>query len=180
MIKMVLKGMRRRKKEIRYVSVVTFMAVLFMAAITLFQSIMDNYLYERNIQAYGNWMVSSVGQKLAHPYFSIEAACTTGISLADENGDENGIMMGKVDESFKLVQGDCFYEGRMPENGNEIAMDTVSLAELGYNYDLGQTITIRWVDSSGTVKTKDYELVGTMKCFSRAWETELSPEGSAE
>lgn len=174
MIKMVLKGMRRRKKEIRYVSVVTFMAVLFMAAITLFQSIMDNYLYERNIQAYGNWMVSSVGQKLAHPYFSIEAACTTGISLADENGDENGIMMGKVDESFKLVQGDCFYEGRMPENGNEIAMDTVSLAELGYNYDLGQTITIRWVDSSGTVKTKDYELVGTMKCFSRVWETEGS------
>ena len=40
MIKMVLKGMKRRRKEIRYVSIVTFVAVFFMAGIMLFQNMM--------------------------------------------------------------------------------------------------------------------------------------------
>ena len=169
MIKLVLKGIKQRKKEIRYVVLVTFMAVFFMAAINLYQSIMDNYIYQNNLSAYGEWVVSSVSTQLKHPYFSLESGCTTGINIVDENGVSQNIYMGNADENFELIDGDSLYEGHMPQNDNEIAMDIVSLAQLGYHYELGQMITIRYADEEGNIYSKEYELVGTLKCLAEIW-----------
>lgn len=172
MIELIFKGIKRRKQEIRYVSVVTFAATVFMVGITLFQSVMNNYVFQNNLQIYGDWVVSSVGQRLKHPYFLSESSVYTGISLRDEEGFVNRIYMGKVDENFTQLYDEILFEGRIPEQDNEIAMDIVSLQELGYNYDLDQTISIRYKDSDGNIQTKDYQLVGTLRCFAQIWRTE--------
>ena len=59
-LKLVLKGLKRRKREMRYVSAVTFLSALFISSVILFQNIMDNYLMETNYQNYGDWILSSV------------------------------------------------------------------------------------------------------------------------
>lgn len=171
MLKLIFTGMKRRKKEIRHVSIVTFLAVLFLSAITLFQSITNNYLFQKNLDTYGNWIVSTVGVKLEHPYLQVESSCTTGAELVDEQGNDMFLAMGKADENFDLVDGTNLYEGRMPESKDEITMDTMSLSKLGYSYELGQTIRIHYLDAEENLKTREYKLVGVMKYFGQIWKT---------
>lgn len=169
MLKLVFTGMKRRKKEIRHVSIVTFVSVLFLSAIILFQSTMNNYLFQKNLDTYGNWIVSSVGVRLEHPYLQVESSCTTGAELVDEQGNDMFLAIGKADENFELVDGTNLYEGRMPKNKDEITMDTMSLSNLGYSYELGQTIRIHYVDAEEKLKTREYKLVGVMKDFGQIW-----------
>lgn len=172
MLKLIFKGIKRRKKEIRYVSVVTFAAVLFLTGITLFQGIMNNYVMQKNLDTYGNWIVATINKKLAHPYFKLESDCRVGASFVDaETWIENGIIVGTAAENFDLVDGNNLYEGRMPEADDEIVMDTMSLANLGYSYDLGQKISVHYISAEGLMEEKEYELVGIMKCFAQIWRT---------
>lgn len=173
MIKLIFAGIKRRRKEIRYVSVVTFAAVLFLCGITLFQSIMNKYVVQKNLDTYGNWIVSTIGKNLSHPYFLLDSSCTVGASLMEEETwIENGIMVGIAAEDFDLVDGSNFYEGRMPETENEIVMDTISLAKLGYSYDLGQMVSVNYRTSEGLIAEKEYELVGIIKCFAQIWKVD--------
>ena len=169
MKKLILKGMGRRKKELWYVFIVTFIATLFLSGITLYQNIMDDYMYRINSDAYGEWIVSSVNGQLKHPYFSVESGCTTGINLVDNEGRRINIYAGKTDSKFDSLDGESIYEGRMPEKDNEIAMDIASLALLGYHYELGQNITINYMDVEGTIQSKQYVLVGTLKSIAEIW-----------
>lgn len=168
MVKMIYTGMKRRKREMRYVSVVTFIAVLFMTGITLFQTIMNNYVFCRNLYNYGDWVISSVNRKCTHPYLLTESSLTTGMRILDD-GMFVEIYTGKADENFCILYDEILYEGSMPTQDNEIAMDISSLAILGYSYDLGQAIEISVMDAEGMVYSKSYELVGTLKDYSAIW-----------
>lgn len=173
MLKLIFAGMKRRKKEIRYVSLVAFIAVVFMTGITLFQSAMNSYLFQNNLNTYGNWVVSSVNRVLLHPYLINESACTTGCGLVDEAGNDNGIMVGKTDDNFHLIKGEALYEGRMPESDDEIAMDIKALSLLGYNYELGQSITVYYRDANWVTQERNYRLVGILKNISDIWKTDM-------
>ena len=174
MKKLILKGMGRRKKELWYVFIVTFIATLFLSGITLYQNIMDDYMYRINSNAYGEWIVSSVNEQLKHPYFSVESGCTTGVNLVDKDGKMLNIYSGKTDDKFDLLDGESIYEGRMPENDNEIAMDIASLALLGYHYELGQNISINYMDMDGNIQSREYVLVGTLKSIAEIWKVDNS------
>lgn len=172
MIEMIFQGMKRRKKEIRYVSVVTFVAVLFMTGITLFQNIMNNYVFSTNLNNYGDWVVSTVGRRCEHPYLLTESWCKTGVSLVNEEGKVNELFAGTVDDNFKKVYASVLYEGRIPKTDEEVAMDVSALAMLGYSYDLGQTVTVSYYEKDGNVQQKDYKLVGILRNFSSMWITD--------
>ena len=58
--KLVMTGQKRRKREMWYVSLAAFIAILFMSSVSLFQIIMDRYLMETNYQNYGDWVISAV------------------------------------------------------------------------------------------------------------------------
>ena len=83
-LKMTVAGIKRRKKEMRFVFTVTFIAVLFMSSITLLQNCMDKYLIETNYQNYGRWVLASTKDyenpnilfdELNHPFFSATGIC---------------------------------------------------------------------------------------------------------
>ena len=57
---MMMKSIRRRKRELRYVSAVTFIAVLFLTSVSVFQNTMDQYVTVTNYENYGEWILSSV------------------------------------------------------------------------------------------------------------------------
>lgn len=170
MKKLIFTGMKRRRKEIQYVSLVTFFAVVFMTGITLLQDIMDDYLYHNNLNTYGNWIVATVDRTLQHPYFLLKSNVKTGANIIDEKGIATDIWVGMADENFDLIDGQAFYEGRMPQNDSEIAMDISALSFLGYSYDVGQTITFSYWGENG-LSTKAYELVGVLKSVNQIWQT---------
>lgn len=169
MRKMIYTGMKRRKSETVYVSVVTFIAILFMTGITLFQMIMNNYVFSTNLYNYGDWIISSVNRKCTHPYLLTESSLTTGTKIVDDQGMSLEIYTGKADENFQNLYDEILYEGNMPTKDDEIAMDISTLAILGYSYDLGQSIEISVMDEEGVVYSKSYVLVGTLKDFSTIW-----------
>lgn len=172
---MVLTSIKRRKKDIRYVSVVTFIAVFFVMGINLFQDIMNQYVMEQNYKNYGDWILSSVGTKLEHPYLEKEGFCITGPVLVNEEGNALGVYLGAMDSNALEIGKISLYEGRMPELQDEIVMDLVSLAKMGYSYELGQNISICCLtkneDGEETVQQKTYRLVGTVKSFASRWKT---------
>lgn len=51
-------------------------------------------------------------------------------------------------------------QGRMPEKGNEIAVDTSVLNDLGKENTLGTNIDIEWTDSEGQKQSKEFKVVG--------------------
>lgn len=151
---MMMKSIRRRKRELRYVSAVTFIAVLFLTSVSVFQNTMDQYVTVTNYENYGEWILSSVEdpgsqdvtfRNLEHPYFSKTGICRTGPGILDADGEDSNLSIGTLDEALTDIGNISMYEGRMPEKDNEIAMDLPSLAALGYSYEVGQTVTVTTV-----------------------------------
>lgn len=127
----------------------TFIAVLFMTGLTLFQNIMNSYVFSNNLHNYGDWVISSVGRPLSHPYLMTESKVVTGLTLVDEDGAPNRLFAGKVDENFTRLYDEILYEGRMPEADK--AKGSVELACVqGADYI---KITIR--DHGPGLSTKD-------------------------
>lgn len=181
--KMVLLSIRRRKKEIGFVSLVTFIAVLFLAGISLFQNVMNRYVVENNYKNYGEWIFSSLDKELSHPYFASTGSCDTGGVILNAKGESTSESVGSIDEGFLGLANLTFYEGRLPEKDDEIIMNLTTLAKLGYSLDLGQTIHIKVEVVREIVEgeeilyetehyEKDFTLVGTIRDFSTTWRYE--------
>lgn len=176
-LKLILTGQRRRKREMRYVSLAAFISVLFMSSVTLFQTVMDRYLMETNYQNYGDWVLSAVKDdtdstvrfsELSHPYFTASGVCVTGASLLNGQNEPIRACLGTADEEVRQFGNLSLYDGRFPEAENEIAMDLTSLSALGYRYETGQTIRIT-VQEEDTVAEQDYLLTGIIKSFAANW-----------
>lgn len=178
--KMVLLSIRRRKKEIGFVSLVTFAAVFFLAGVSLFQNVMNRYVIENNYMNYGEWVFASLNEELSHPYFASTGSCDTGAVILNEKGEVIGESIGCIDEGFLGFANLTFYEGRLPEQDDEIVMNLTTLAKLGYSLDLGQTIHLEVQIVNEVLENeevlyetktfeKDFTLVGTIRDFSTTW-----------
>ncbi len=176
-LQMYLTGIRRRKKEIRYVSIAIFSSVLFMSSVTLFQNCMDRYLIESNYQNYGDWVMSATKdyenskirfEELNHPYFEGVGVCKVAGNMVKRDGLLSDVCIGTADEAFFRLGSLTLCDGRMPEASDEIAMELSALSKLGYSYELGQTIRAA-VEKDGAVPEKNYRLVGILKSYADNW-----------
>lgn len=183
--KMVMRSVRRRRREMRFVSAAVFIAVLFLSGISVFQNVMNRYVMEKNYLNYGEWILSVTEElkseepapfeRLEHPYLLEKGISSTGGEVLDRDGKGTGKYVGAIDEAFAEMGNVSLYEGRLPENGDEIAMDLPALAAMGYSYDLGQTISIGvQTDEYGNIARKEFKLVGTIRSFASNWITDSS------
>ncbi len=192
---LVIRSVRRRRKEMRLVSVSVFITVFFLSSVTVFQNVMNRYVMEKNYQNYGEWILSEVDdprnpetkfREIEHPYLSGSGICRTGGAIVDSDGEESDKYIGTADEEWAEIGNVEMYEGHMPEADNEIVMDLPSLAALGYSYDLGQSISVKTViwpvveegDVEGTEESefaepqyfqKDFILTGTIRSIAENW-----------
>ncbi len=169
MNRLIYNGMKRRRREILPVFIVTLIAVLFLTAITLFQEMMDSYLYKSNIDNYGDWVAASVDSELQHPYFAENASITSGTALINDSKIGNGFSLGMTDGDFTIISGSFMLDGSMPKASNEIAATTAFLSKSGYSYELGQTITIRYLNEDMEVQESQYVLTGVVKAYTEIW-----------
>ena len=54
MTELVIRGLKRRRKDIVYIVLVSFIATFFMSGVLMFQSILDAYVTEKNRDTYGD------------------------------------------------------------------------------------------------------------------------------
>lgn len=173
----IVKGMRRRKKELLLIVTVEFAAVLFVMAALLFQHNAEKYTFETNRYVYGDWCIAEVitggtgdNRQLAdHPYFEGCGIAVSGLILAEQSPAESAgkgynFYIGLVDDTLKEIGHIALREGRFPENEQEIVMGTEVLAELGYSFETGQKIPLFiQEDAFGNGRMETFELVGVLK-----------------
>ncbi len=76
--------------------------------------------------------------------------------------------IGSIDESFASM-GPYLLEGRLPESGGEIALEANLLSALGYDYTLGQKITINVsFDYEASIQAT-YTLTGVINSYTSIW-----------
>ena len=117
--KMVMRSMRRRRKELRFVSAAAFIAVFFLVSVTVFQNVMNRYVIEDNYKNYGEWVLSSVEDLWnpeqpfldpEHPYLSREGVCSSGWEVLDERSEPGGVRLGTMDENCREIGNLTLYE----------------------------------------------------------------------
>lgn len=87
-------------------------------------------------------------------------------------GADSSFGFGTMDQAFISLGRIGLEEGRFPKADNEIAMEADSLAALGYDYTLGQEITLPIQVSCGegsVTVTQSYILTGLLKEYSGIW-----------
>ena len=164
MFSLLMTGIRRRKKEIFPIVLVTLIITFFMSGILMVQNILNMYIKEQNRENYGDWIISSEDGSLDHPYLSNKGFLKCGTYICDEQGKSLGLKAGFLDSSLLSFARIRLYEGRLPENDTEAAADLNTLQELGYSYDLGQQITVHYsvVDEEAEepeIFTKTYTII---------------------
>ena len=155
-------GMKRRKKEIRFMKIISGLMCFFLALVLLFQDNMNRYQMEMNYHSYGEWLIrepiSGGGEGLCgdNPYLETCGEILTGGTIYKTEGENEpkdleidaaddsritersiGTLDTEIIKNGKLK----LYEGRFPEKSDEITMELNTLQALGYNYDLGQKIS---------------------------------------
>lgn len=158
-------GIRRRKKEIRFMRIMAGLMCFFLAMVLLFQDNMNRYQMEMNYDNYGEWMIrepiSDRGENLCgdSPYLTACGEIWTGGTIYRGEGGEGeneakDLEIDAMDESricekrIGMMDSEIIkngnlklYEGRFPEKSDEITMELHTLQALGYHYDLGQKIS---------------------------------------
>lgn len=198
------RGMRRRKKEVRHMKIMTGLTVLFLAVTFLFQDNMNQYQMEMNYHNYGEWFMRQPARASQEemPYQEkcgeIWSGCTIYKSLPEDQKRDleinpsdteryTGKILGTLDDGIVEAGHIRLYEGKMPEQENEIAMELNVLQALGYDYELGQEISFYLAEEEDTTKLilnnqkmklhqLSFTLVGTIKNYTSIWnEGEVLP-----
>lgn len=170
-------GMRRRIKEIRLMIAVVSVSMVFMCGMFLFQKNSESYKYEHNRLVYGDWSIAELykktegnSQKLKdHRYFDRCGVTISGVPIIGRDGNKVTSIIGYMDEAMLEIGNITLNDGRFPENTDEIVMETGTLAELGYSFDIGQEIQLKVPDSEGKLTDKTYKLVGVLKNNTALW-----------
>ena len=170
---LLMTGLRRRKKEWRAVLIVTLIASFFMAGVLMFQNILQAYVREWDKTHYGDWFCASDSPDLSHPYLTDTGHLASAAVLLDDQDAPTGIVVGAVFDDLLAFGRIRLYEGRFPQSADEAAVDLNTLAQLGYSYELGQTLILRWnaaaADEEPDIRERAVTLTGTVSPFASVW-----------
>ena len=123
MTELIFRGMKRRKKDVVYIVLVSFIATFFMSGILMFQSILNSYVQEKNRDTYGDWVIASESSELSHPYLAEKGSVSNAVYLCDQEGSALGKTLGSISAELMDFGRIRLYEGRMPENETEIVSE---------------------------------------------------------
>ncbi len=164
------KGLKRRKKEVRRMRVMTCLAVFFLAFALLFQDNMSELKMELNYRNCGSWFAYDSDGSFSDCSFlerSGEVCSGSNIYLTEPKAGENDIVsinddsivvrdlgsarntnavLGSFSDGFAEKNGIALYEGRFPESEGEIAAELNVLSSLGLSYDLGSEVVFYVAD----------------------------------
>lgn len=183
---------RRRRKQLRRITMIACCISIFLCGSMLYQGHMKPYQRQADLKNYGHWILRQKlpeGQEgLSHPYLEQSGEMTTAVHIygkaekREEEAEDTGYYLGTISEDAEEMGNLRLYEGRMPQAEDEIVMELGILNRLGYSYELGQQVTVscgKYMDVSTLVLedrkqefvTNTYTLVGTLENYTDKWES---------
>ena len=172
LLKLTLKSIIRRKREIVKVLIATLMAMFFLAGVLIFQTNMSYWQMANNKQWFGDWFIMEFSQDepneelLNHPYLETPTRAGTATYIYDDEWECMDYRVGYMTDEFMRQGNITIDKGHLPQEDNEVALDYNMLISFGYEAELGTTITLNtYTDQYGNEKkgtTKDFILCGIL------------------
>lgn len=174
-----LQGIWRRKQNSILLLIVLFLSFSFAVISLSITASMTRSSEEYRYDTYGQWEVALLdGEKSDWNTFrKMDEIGEIGTSV--RYGIINGNAgIGTVDETLIKMGRLDLQQGRFPERADEIAMEADILSALGYDYELGQKITIPMEipavfpveeEENSAIIEKTYTLCGVIKEYTNLW-----------
>lgn len=173
----VMKSLIRRKGELIRVVAATFISVFFVTGVLTFESNMYYWQMASNKERFGSWFVMQNGGDKAneelstHPYLTQPVTAVSICNLMNEYNEPTGYKIGYLSDDF-ISQGHiALLSGTMPVEADEVAVDMATLLKMGFSTNVGDTITLRYLDKNNDNEEtlKDYKLTGILRSYSNIW-----------
>ncbi len=198
------KGLKGKKRSSSYLFLACFLSVAFAVLNVSITGSLNQTRQELRYTMYGEWNVAVYSQEpltAALQDKRIQSYGTAQIYGELLDGGETVLTgIGTLDEALRSLGRLEVESGRFPAEDNEIAVEAHVLSDLGYDYELGQTLTLRIMDkrlmderrkamgagagasdngfqaagNNEEVIVKEYILCGVLREYTGLWNSEPS------
>ncbi len=178
--------MKRRKRSLWKVGLISFLCVFLFAGIMIFQDCMNRFQREGAFLRSGEWILAASGDSQLikeHAWIDYSGSVQSKVLCYSVREDMEQIKeegwIGTADKNFMKLSNIEMYLGKMPEKSDEIAVTQHVLSDMGYSYKLGQKIQIQYTDGSYDMSGKpvyyllEYTLTGILKNYTSDWVDEI-------
>ena len=168
------KGLKGKKRSSIYMFLVCFLSVAFAVVNVSITGSLNKTREELRYDTYGEWdaAVYSSEPLSAFTEEHIQECGTAQVYGKLLDGGETVLTgIGTLDESLRRIGRLAIESGKFPTEDNEIAIEADILSDLGYDYELGQTLTLRILNKEEDVVEKTYALCGVLREYTELWST---------
>lgn len=146
MRKLVLSGMKGRRKDTFLLSFVVALSFIFIITSTIFHSSSENTKIEERTAMFGSWDAGYLlgNEEIVEKLRDKVEIESLGLSSLLGNSNTFGLV-GTVNEELLELGNFSMYEGRMPEKDNEISLELSRLSYFPTDIEVGDTIPVEVV-----------------------------------
>ncbi|MCD7859652.1 MAG: FtsX-like permease family protein [Firmicutes bacterium] len=128
---------------------------------------------EYRFDTYGAWYAVFVDGNEQEEEWLLGQSWLESLGASRCYGSFNGGSIGTVDDALQEMGRIVTLDGRLPEADNEIAIEARALSAMGYDYTIGQKITLQiYLPKDGKTVTilEEFTLCGVVKDYTHLWE----------
>ncbi len=169
-----LKGLEGKKGSSLYLFLVCFLSVAFAVVNVSITGSLNKTREELRYDTYGEWdaAIYSPEPLSVSKDEHIQDCGTAQVYGKLLDGGETVLTgIGTLDESLLAIGHLAVQSGKFPTEDNEIAIEADILSSLGYDYELGQTLTLRILNREEEVVDRKYTLCGVLREYTDLWST---------
>ena len=169
-----LKGLKGKKRSSLYLFLVCFLSVAFAVVNVSITGSLNKTREELLYDTYGEWdaAIYSPEPLSVSKDEHIQDCGTAQVYGKLLDGGETVLTgIGTLDESLLAIGRIAVQSGKFPTEDDEIAIEADILSSLGYDYELGQTLTLRILNREEEVVDRKYTLCGVLREYTDLWST---------
>ena len=168
------KGLKGKKRSSLYLFLVCFLSVAFAVVNVSITGSLNKTREELRYDTYGEWdaAIYSPEPLSVSKDEHIQDCGTAQVYGKLLDGGETVLTgIGTLDESLLAIGRIAVQSGKFPTEDDEIAIEADILSDLGYDYELGQTLTLRILNREEEVVDRKYTLCGVLREYTDLWST---------
>lgn len=168
------KGLKGKKRSSIYLLLTCFLSVTSAVVNVSITGSLNKTREELRYDTYGEWEAAIYSEEplTALENGHIQEYGTARIYGKLLDGGETVLTgIGTLDEPLRDIGRLAVQSGKFPEKDNEIAVEADVLSDLGYDYELGQTLNLRILDGDGEAADRNYVLCGVLREYTDLWNT---------
>lgn len=168
------KGLKGKKRSSIYLFLVCFLSVMFAVVNVSITGSLNKTREELRYDTYGEWDAAVYSPE---PLSGLEDEHIQGCGTAQvygkllDGGETVLTGIGTLDEPLRAIGRLAVQSGKFPTEDDEIAIEADVLSDLGYDYELGQTLTLRILNRDEEVVDRKYTLCGVLREYTDLWST---------